>query len=97
MSSVSIGPEKNGLVLHGDSKAKPDSGIDAVMNREIWLRLQLVAICGISCTWRSQSWYTSIVDNTGIKNYSSIVIFLQKKYNTGIKSYSSIVNNTVRK
>ena len=35
--------------------------------------------------------------NTGIKNYSSIVIFLQKKYNTGIKSYSSIVNNTVRK
>jgi hypothetical protein len=39
----------------------------------------------------------TIVDNTGIKNYSSIVIFLQKKYNTGIKSYSSIVNNTVRK
>ena len=51
----------------------------------------------IPCTWRSQYWYTSIVDNTGIKNYSSIVIFLQKKYNTGIKSYSSIVNNTVRK
>ena len=35
--------------------------------------------------------------NTGIKNYSSIVNFLQKKYNTCIKSYSSIVNNTVRK
>ena len=52
----------------------------------------------ISCTWRSQYWYTSIVDNTGIKNYSSIVIFFtKKKYNTGIKSYSSIVNNTVRK
>ena len=31
--------------LHGDSKAKPDRGIDAVMNRVIWLRLQLVAIC----------------------------------------------------
>jgi hypothetical protein len=31
--------------LHGDSKAKPDRGIDAVMSREIWLRLQLVAIC----------------------------------------------------
>ena len=46
----------------------------------------------ISCTWRSQYWYTSIVDNTGIQNYSSIVIFLQKKYNTGIKSYSSIVD-----
>ena len=28
--------------LHGDSKAKPDRGIDAVMSREIWLRLQLV-------------------------------------------------------
>ena len=33
--------------LHGDSKAKPDRGIDAVMSREIWLRLQLVAISGI--------------------------------------------------
>ena len=31
--------------LHGDSKAKPDRGIDAVMSRVIWLRLQLVAIC----------------------------------------------------
>ena len=27
----------------------------------------------ISCTWRSQYWYTSIVHNTGIKKYSSIV------------------------
>ena len=41
--------------------------------------------------------YTSIVNNTGIKNYSSIVNFLPKKYDIGIKSYSSIVYNTVRK
>ena len=27
----------------------------------------------ISCTWRSQYWYTSIVHNTGIKICSSIV------------------------
>ena len=44
MSSASIGPEKNGL---GDSKAKPDRGINAVMSREIWLRLQLVVVIGI--------------------------------------------------
>jgi hypothetical protein len=31
----------------------------------------------ISCTWRSQYWYTSIVHNTGIKICSSIVIFFQ--------------------
>ena len=48
MSSVSIGPEKKRTCahpLHGDSKAKPDRDIYAVMSREIWLRLQLVAIC----------------------------------------------------
>ena len=47
---------------------------------------------------KSYAWVFSVIcTGSGIKNYSSIVIFLQKKYNTGIKSYSSIVNNTVRK
>ena len=32
--------------LHGDSKAKPDHGINAVMSRELWLRLQLVVAIG---------------------------------------------------
>ena len=32
--------------LHGDSKAKPDRGINAVMSREIWLRLQFVVAIG---------------------------------------------------
>ena len=31
----------------------------------------------ISCTWRSQYWYTSIVHNTGIKICSSIDFFFQ--------------------
>jgi hypothetical protein len=32
--------------LHGDSKAKPDRCINAVMSREIWLRYGLdLAIC----------------------------------------------------
>jgi hypothetical protein len=49
MSSVSIGPEKKRTCahpLHGDSKAKPDRGINAVMSRELWLRSQLVVVIG---------------------------------------------------
>ena len=49
MSSVSIGPEKKRTCahpLHGDSRAKPDRGINAVMSREIWLRLQFVVAIG---------------------------------------------------
>jgi hypothetical protein len=34
--------------FHGDSKAKPDRGINAVMSREIWLRLQLVVAIGVT-------------------------------------------------
>jgi hypothetical protein len=51
MSSVSIGPEKKRTCahpLHGDSKAKSDRGINAVMSREIWLRLQLVVAIDVT-------------------------------------------------
>jgi hypothetical protein len=51
MSSVSIGPEKNGLVLIL-SMAKPDRGIDAVMSREIWSRLQLVKVISLRLGFR---------------------------------------------
>ena len=46
------------------------------------------------------SWYciflftNSIVNNTGIWFYTSIVFFYKKNYNTGIIFYTSIVNNT---
>jgi hypothetical protein len=32
--------------LHGDSKSKPDRGINAVMSREIWFRFQFVVAIG---------------------------------------------------
>ena len=38
-----------------------------------FLKLLLYDLKWISCTWRSQYWYTSIVHNTGIKICSSIV------------------------
>ena len=42
----------------------------ALYGHRDWLIKYLVRI---SCTWRSQYWYTSIVHNTGIKICSSIV------------------------
>ena len=38
-----------------------------------WSQMVNVYTIWISCTWRSQYWYTSIVHNTGIKICSSIV------------------------
>ena len=49
------------------------------LNRSRAIHLNLI---GISCTWRSQYWYTSSIvhkshNTAGIKNCSSIVIFFQ--------------------
>jgi hypothetical protein len=46
--------------LHGDSKSKPDRGINAVMSREIWLRFQFVVAIGegnreLKVIWMSTS------------------------------------------
>ena len=53
----------------------------------------LIFFYWISCTWRSQYWYTSIVHNTGIKICSSIVYqYCDLKKNFFLLVYSIVVS-----
>ena len=62
----------------GSGELKNSTGTN---HHTVWIRfprnlifnVNLMIKFRISCTWRSQYWYTSIVHNTGIKICSSIV------------------------
>ena len=61
--------------LHGDSKAKPDGGINAVMSREIWLRLQLVDVVAIAIGEGNLRNHTSYICIRTPDIYTTIFIF----------------------
>ena len=86
-------------LFHGDSKAKPDRGINAVMSREIWLRLQLVVAIGVTegnlqnhTSYIYIYWNTVKGRQTASTHRKTIVAWLLHK---AVKSYPYIQFTTI--